>query len=370
MDGMTQLSKNMFQQATVVQTVAQAMDILRQTDNLRSLSSILRSHCSAEDPKTLLVEGLLSANPSANRDSLDKKVRNWLNGRTTTIDKNEALLVSRILGLDLGKTDLFLKQITGEGFHWRDPQDITWGYGIFHDLCCRDIFSLLTRVDQALSGQSNTDTTPDTYTARVREQLDSVLTGSPDELIAFLQQQVASLGSFHNTAYQLFMRYMELLETGGSDDDKKMSVRDILENYLHRQLVPVSKKGEAKNLLSGIQRSVRTNWPDETTLSKISHRELDVPRKALILLFLATDGSESEYEELDEDEDILTKDQIFQNIYTRLNRMLTACGYQKLDPRSPFDWMVLYCICVDDLWDIDQRLDDMLMAMFGNEDQE
>ena len=70
-------------------------------------------------------------------------------------------------------------------------------------------------------------------------------------------------------------------------------------------------------------------------------------------------------------EDILTRDEIFENIYMRLNQMLSSCGFQTLDPRSPFDWMVLYSICADEFWDVDQRLRDILLAMFpdGNENQ-
>ncbi len=100
-------------------------------------------------------------------------------------------------------------------------------------------------------------------------------------------------------------------------------------------------------------------------------KQLNVTRKVLILLFLATNGSNTEFEEDDEDEMLETRDEIFQDGYTRINLLLQSCGFPMLDPRTPFDWMVLYCICVDDLWDVDQRLTDMLMAMFpgGNENQ-
>lgn len=200
----------------------------------------------------------------------------------------------------------------------------------------------------------------------------------------------------HNTAYKLFMRYMDLLEKGYSDGDlesmfkeldradelqaqlradgdigprksQKFSVLNILEVYLYRRIVPATKKTEPKGMFTGIQRSIRQNWPDETSLSKIRHRELDVPRKVLILLFLATDGSETEFEEWDEDEDLLSRDEIFMSIYTRLNQMLFSCGFQMLDPRSPFDWMVLYSICADEFWDVDQRLRDILLEMFPAE---
>lgn len=368
---MTELSRQMYENATRVQTVAQASELLKEYGHFRTLGDILRACTGSDNPKQLLVEGILELTPGAVRDSVDRKVRNWLSGRTGTVSKQDAFLLSRVLKLDLEGTDTFLRQVTGEGIHWRNPEDIVWGYGIMHDLPYGQILDLLERAKAVTaSGKGRKHGDPKHYTADVKAKLQPTLHRSEEELLLFLQQQAQTLGTFHNTAYRLFMQYMELLESGGQEDrledNGKMNSRDILEQYLYRQLVPVSKKNEAraKDLFSGVQRSIRLNWPDETAISKMKHRELDVSRKILILLFLATDGSESEYEELDEDEDILTRDEVFQNIYTRLNRMLQACGFQMLDPRGAFDWMVLYCICVDDLWDVDLRLKEMLLAMF------
>jgi len=40
----------------------------------------------------------------------------------------------------------------------------------------------------------------------------------------------------------------------------------------------------------------------------------------------------------------------------------------KLDPRSAFDWMVLFCISTGDLWESDERIQAMLLEMFPKED--
>jgi len=376
MENMTMITRKMFESATRIQSVSQAAQILGETGNMRTLGDILKSYSHSENPKEMLVDGLMSVFPNANRDSMDKKVRNWLSGRTSSVSKQDAFVLSRILELDLEKTDAFLKQVTGEGIHWRDPEDIIWGYGIHRGYNYLQITELLERSQLfAEQAKAASQAMPQGYTAEVKNALESLFSKTEDDLLAYMAQEQDSLGVFHNTAYRLFTQFMDLLETGGSEywqeDTAKMSSRDILENYMYRKIVPATKKKETKDMFTGIQRSIRANWPDETILSKIKHRDLDVPRKVLILLFLATDGSESEYEELDEDEDILTRDEIFQNIYTRLNRMLQSCGFQMLDPRSPFDWMVLYSICADEFWDVDQRLGDMLLAMFpdGNEDQ-
>ena len=401
MENMTILSKTMLERAIRIQSVSQAAKALSDAGNMRTLGDILKFYSHSENPKTMLVDGLMSITPTANRDSVDKKVRNWLSGRTGSVSKQDAFILSRVLDLDLDKTDVFLKQVTGEGIHWRNPEDIVWSYGISHSYTYQQIAQLLERAVRFIE-QAKTvkEAIPQGYTAGVKNALEAPFSGSEEDLLDYLAREQDSLGVFHNTAYRLFMQYIKLLENGYSEDDlestfkemdkdekKKAQMRidgdigphksgryttlDILEAYLYRKMIPATKKGEPKNMFTGIQRSIRQNWPDETTISKIKNRELDVSRKVLILLFLATDGSESEYEELDEDEDILTRDKIFKSIYTRLNLMLRSCGFQLLDPRSPFDWMVLYSICADEFWDVDQRLRDILLAMFpdGNENQ-
>lgn len=378
MEAMTELTSMMYDRAIGVQSVEEAQKILRESGQFRTLGDILKSFSGCENPKPLLVEGLMKNNPEANRESMNRKVSNWLNGKNSAISKEDAFILCQILRLPLDKADAFLKMVTGEGIHWRDPEEIIWGYAIFRGLDYAQTEALLR---QFRAGKKQTipasASNPESFTSDVRRKLGPMLYASPEELLEHLFREENNLGSFHNTAYHLFKKYMELLETAGKADkdsaEAKMTSREILEIYLFRQLVPVAKRSDKKerDAFSDVQRSIRMNWPSEATISKMKTRELDVTRKVLILLFLATDGSETEFQELDEDEDILTRDEIFQNIHTRLNRMLQACGFQLLDPRSPFDWMVLYCICVDDLWDVDTRLKDMLAATFpdGKEKQ-
>ncbi len=417
MENMTELTRKMFDSATSIRSVEQAAQVLLETGCFRTLGDTLKSYSGCDDPKKLFVNGWMELHPSENRDSVDKRVRNWLGGRTSSISKQDALQLSVILGLSLDRTDAFLKQVCGEGIHWRNPEEIIWGYGILHQKSYAQICAMLDRYN-AVPKPVMKEEAPDAYTADVKAKLEPVLSQSEDALFDWLSQEQAALGTFHNTAYRLFMQYMGLLESAGQTEeqleearersrktvydedafadllrqagrsdaeisailsrkhsgfDDRITSRDILETYLYRNLVPVSKRNtkKEKTVFSGIQNSLRSNWPDETTVSKMRSRQQAVTRKVLILLFLATNGSNTEFEEDDEDEVLETRDEIFQDIYTRLNLLLQSCGFSMLDPRTPFDWMVLYCVCVDDLWDVDQRLTDMLTAMFpgGNENQ-
>ena len=100
------------------------------------------------------------------------------------------------------------------------------------------------------------------------------------------------------------------------------------------------------------------------SISRRKNRRADVTRKALILLFLATDG---DYEENGYDYD-LTAEEVFEDIYERLNDMLFFCGYCELDPRNPFDWVILYCIYVEDLFDIDPKIQQLLGEVFQEQE--
>lgn len=83
-----------------------------------------------------------------------------------------------------------------------------------------------------------------------------------------------------------------------------------------------------------------------------------------MLLFLATDGTDSSFAETDDFEEYETSDELFLSVYTRLNLMLSSSGFQQLDPRSPFDRMILFCIAAGDLWESDDRLQKILTSIF------
>lgn len=370
MDNLTDISRKMYIKAYNIQSVPDAVIMLRECGSFRTLGDILRGRITSDQPKSVLVDGLCYNHPDASRDSIDKKVRNWLNGRTQTVAKRDAFELAQILKLDLEQTDLFLKQVTGEGIHWRDPSEIVWGYSIAQGLSYSDTIRLLRKASGFGADGSAANMT--SYTEEVFQKVRPLLDLPEDAFISGLTAMNSSFGAFHNTAHRLFIQFLEILEGGDPgdfiDDGPKMTMRYILEHYLYRTQVPVVKRESQKASagFNALQRSVRANWPDEQTLSKMKNREMDVSRKVLMMLFLATDGGEPDDDtDLDEwDEEPPSRDEVFQGVYTRMNRMLQACGFQQLDPRSPFDWIILFSIAVEDLWDSDLRMQEILREIF------
>lgn len=394
MEAMTVLSRDLFERTRRLTGVEDAVSMLVNFPSFRTLGDVLAKFAPGPDLKNRLVTGLQVWFPEDRPDSTDRKVRNWLNGKTHSLSKQDAYVISHILELSLEDTNEFLKYSTGESIHWRNPEDIAWSYSILHRMTPSQTRCLMERIHALAAETPSRKNDPSgSYTAEVSEKLQSVLYLPEDALLAFLKEEQGHLGVLHNTAYHLFQQYMELLKRGFSDqdieaqlkgmtrEDKKnaqirvdgdiglrqeatITVRDILEAYMYRKLIPVQARGAAKptDTFSSVQRNIRQNWPDEFTLSKMESRKIDVSRKALILLFLATDGSDSDY--YDEDDTLESEDEVFLSLYTRLNTMLNACGFPQLDPRNPFDWVILFCISSGDLWESDARLQSILAAIF------
>ena len=392
MDTMTVLSEEMFKQVHQLNTVAEAVELLLHYEHFRTLGDVLTKFHPGSDLRKTLSAGLQLWFPGSKADANDRKIRNWLNGKTQSVSKEDAYVISRILELTQEQTDDFLKYACGEGIHWRNPEDIVWCYAIVHRLDPSQTESLRQRVNAAAAASGKGTTADNNYTAEVREAVAPLLHQSEDALLAFLKTEQARLGTLHNTAYLLFTQYMDLLKRGWSEcgmeflfddmtrQEKKkasetadgdigphkseaLTVRDILETYMYRRCVPVQARGKDKapEVFSAIQKSIRQNWPDEAALSRMEARKLDVSRKALILLFLATDGTDSEFEEFDSPE---SADDVFDSLYIRMNTMLTECGFPQLDPRNPFDWIILFCIACGDFWEIDGRLEKVLTQMY------
>lgn len=373
MDNMTVLSSQMFERATNNElSVKEAVAMLKEQAVFRTLKDKLLKFEKGRDLKKLIVDGLIENNPTLAKDSVQRKVRGWFNDDERTIKKQDAMELCFILDLSLEEADLFLAMVSEEGIHWRNPEEIVFAFALSKKMSYTEAKAIYAEISSDVRLESDDETT---YTELVQKEVAQI--ASTDELKAYIKQSKNKLGIYHNTAYSLFMEYMNILENPSSDEEmpkeKNMSAREISENYLNEKIIPRFKKGGGSKKednfasLSVVERNLRLNWPDEFTISRIKNRQTDVSRKILILLFLATDGGEL-YLDYDEDEDYYEMDEedIFKETYLRLSAMLKECGFAQLDPRVPFDWMILYCMCVSDTWEIDEKIKDFLKESFGS----
>ena len=377
--GDTGYTRLMYEAATSAYlTLPQAVEQLRRDAHARTVRDTLAKAAGipAEDKGALqafLTDALMETTPGAKRDSVSRKVRVWLNDEEMrTITKESAIQLCFALKLPLQEADALLMRLCEEGFHWRDQREIVYIYALMRGQDYTYATALYAAMEQRGVLDKRREGAPTSYTAAARERLQSI--GSEAELEEYLQGSAQELGALHNTAYSLFMDFLELLGLPVLDDQlpdvRELSVRNIMDTYLHERFIPRIRraaKGDAeKAALTALQKDIRQSWPDETALSKMVHRETDVTRKVLILLFLATDGGTSEYgDDLDFE---LTPEESFEDMYGRMNSMLADCGFAPLDSRVPFDWMVLYCMCADESIFIDGRVQRFLSELFSTGD--
>ncbi len=373
---MTVVSADLFEKATQENlSITEAVELLKNEVQLRTLKSKLEYFANPETLQKVLVDGLIKHNPEAKKGSVERKVRGWLKSAERNINKKDAIELCFILKLDFKRADKFVTMVSEEGFHWRDPEEIVYIYAINNSMDYNDARALNEKIQQYIkNGREKTEVTKESFTPFIKNELEKIK--SEDELIEYIRDASDRLGKYHNTAYKLFMDYLTLLQSPVNNEnlpkEQIMTTRDIVKEYFNQELIPRFKQtgkkagSEKRAMLSAMERNVLANWPDEVTLSKIKNREIDVTRKALILAFIVTDGGESEYSDCDTDEYYeMTKEELFDETCRRINTMLADCGFNKLDPRVPFDWMILYCMCVEEAYEIDERISGFLEKLFA-----
>lgn len=382
---MTTISRSQFEQATLAGlSMTDAVAFLRDHARLRTLRDVLLSHAPGGDEaalKKLLVQGLKENHPESSADTVQRRVRDWLGTANRAVDKQTAIELCFILKLTMEEADAFLAALTDEGFHWRDPAELAYIFALSNGLDYAQACALDAEIRELLSQGGAVSSDEQVMTEVIRSEVSMLTTRA--ELLAYIGEAREKLGALHQTAYHLFTRMMAILTAPdpdlaawGEDEDpidEKMTVRDILQVYMHRDAVPLASKADKK--LSNAHRAILRNWPTEKELSQMKSRTLDVSRKVLMLLFLATDGEplrpemdEDEYDEdlwLDEEDE--EDDQArFESACIRLNTMLSQCGLRLLDPRVPFDWMILYCLCGSDSLETDEQIQSFLHALYGD----
>lgn len=383
---MTVVSERIYNQAiSGTLTVSGAVDFLEKEAKMRTLREKLEKFSHGQELRTILVQGLMRNHPDRSKDAVERRVRGWLNNPDNqTLRKKDAIELCFILGLSVEEADAFVALISEEGLHWRNPDEIVYLFALKQGMDYSEANRLNEEMAEVLSRVTESGTlSEDSFTPIIRSEVAAL--GTREELVDYLTGAVSRLGRYHNNAYKLFMEMMDALENPLPDEGEEsaglfkkeeLTIRDILREYLYEKNVLYAKgrvqagkknralSGEEKLVFTVIQEEVSKSWPDETTISKMKSRKTDVTRKVLILLFLAT-GQESPYDEENDIDFVLSREEFFEQLYQGLNDMLLQAGFMPLDPRSPFDWLILYCICAEDMFDINVRMRTIFREMFG-----
>lgn len=317
----------------------EAVDFLLNNMKLRTFRDVLRLVCGSEDQESRIVKGL-SSNTSKllQRDSIRRKVRNWMNGKNLPTEREDVFQICFALELDQSQADRMLTMLTEQGIHYRNPREMIYAYCLRYRLGYRYACDL---ADQFLQKQSASDHHRDPVTQMIRQEFQSIK--AEEDLFSFILRHQPHLGTHHNTAYSYFCRMLILLTGEELEGEACYSMEYVADTYL-RLNVPQDKK---TGNYSDIQKIVKKYWPGARSIKAMKSRSEDVSRKTLLLMYLVTGGVwEQEYDELDEP--YIQPKEFLEAHCRRMNHMLAECGMCQIDPRNVFDYLVLYCLRPED----------------------
>ena len=316
---------------------------------MRTFPDVLRKFTpgkSDAEIKELLRTKFSEYEPALKPDSVRKNIDNWFNGREPN-DKATLIKICFALGLVKDKAEEarhFMKFTQESDFHLRDPEDAAFLYCLRVGKSYEEAENFVGNFPMPLPDAEQDDRI--IYTEVVAKALSDVFTD--EEFKQFYRENLKKFGKLRNTAYDKFKRFLkELTEPDGSEAKESYATQEIVDSYLRMKL-PLDKK-TAK--YDAIQKSIRAYWPNRTDVIEINNRAKYSGRKirkTLLLLYVATEGLVGL--NLGK-EDFYDSEEMFQGLFmehvVRINLMLDQCGLARLDPRNPFDWLILYCLKTD-----------------------
>ncbi len=305
---------------------------------------------------------------------ISRKVRNWLHDRNQPGNREELFKICFALKLTEKEAGMLLGATAENGIHYRNPRELIYAFCLrmeedysyarkLADRLLGEEVPLLGTLayQQALRRQQGKEN-PEIKTASMKDEFKRLK--SQEELLDFLREKRESFGIHHNTAYRKFMVMLEYLAKPGIDnpyvpEEREYSVETVVEEYL-RMNIPYGRK---LGRYSRLQKEIKKHWPTPRTINEMKNRKLDVDRKTLLLLYIATEGMVLERG------DSKWEDYVKEH-YRRINLMLTECGMSLLNLHSPFDYMVIQSIrAAGEEENMGLRMERMLCRLFQKNDK-
>ena len=346
-------------------TPAMAAEYLREGRlDTRTFSDLLRDLYPADDLQRRLVDAFLLDNPEAVPASVARTVRNWLGGKTQPQSREDIFHIAFALGFDEAQASRLLGFCTGYGIHYREGRDAVYGWFLRERrpyAQARDLFASLPpapRLTQLPAGHESTGTQ---LTQEIQRDFDRART--VEELRACYVHDLECFGILHLRAYHYFNRFINQLihpcSAWGDVEEPDYSLEAVMQQYLTLSM----PAGKNRQRYSATQKLLKASWPNATLLKNIRLRKADVPRKLLLLLYIATENLiDDEYSEYFED--YTSMQDRLEDHWVSINAILADCGMPALDPRTPFDWLTLYALTAEDE-SMSERMEQVIDAVFG-----
>lgn len=350
---LTEISARQWQYVTQENLSArEAVAFLRSGMQVRSFRDVLRQVWGTDQVEQQLTLALCQLS-DAQPDSVRRKVWNWMNGRTLPTEREEVLRICFALELPLEQADRMLTLLTDQGIHYRNLWEVVCAHCLRQGLPYGEAKRLMEQLRPSDSRERGYPATQ-----AIRQDFQSVR--GEEDLFSFVARHRESLGTHHNTAYRYFCTMLALLTGEALEGEQTYSMEYVADEYL-RLNVPKEKK---TGRYTDVQKLVKKNWPSPRSIKAMKSRAEDVDRKTLLLLYLVTEGTwGDEYDELDEA--YIQPEEILVAHCHRMNKMLMECGMRRIDPRSVFDYLLLYCLLPEDDMAMSQRMSALADELFA-----
>lgn len=352
-------------------TPAMAADYLRNGRIvMRSFSESLRQIYPGSDLLPRLTDFFLLADPDTNRKSVSRKIRNWISGKNPPSRRDDIFRIAFALGLNEQQLNHLLCICTDYGIQYRDNQEVvlTWflrgGYSYQEAI---QFYSSLPPVREL-----NLARTKRTSRLTHEIQAEFQMIRATEELRKCYIRNLGNFGAMHLRAYYYFETYLNqlihpTLHWDSETAEPDYSLEAVMDTYLSLRM----PSGRKRTDYTVVQKLLKQNWPNATSIKNIRSHKEDVPRKLLLLLYVVTEnetaGSDP-YSEMDE-EYMLLEERVEYHWWT-LNAILGDCGMAPLDPRNTTDWLILYAISSDPDEPMSERLEQVISCVFASAQSE
>jgi len=292
------------------------------------------------------------------------QLRKWFDPECVErVERETAMRMAFALGLDYAEeeADIFLKRLWVDGFYMRNAKDIVYRFGLENGWDYGRIVSVahkfadLNQSNPAPKGNSKDTRTITSDYASIKDE---------EGLDAYIHENKESFGVYRRKAYERFMEiYKEVYETSADiykKETEKTAGNDSVQAFRRKQLdssdssdsISLSKMCDVilceipqlrnKTAHKTVWRHIFNNLPNRTKLGQIVNQHVfrgevvQVDRKLLILAWLSTKngGNRRKFEDGQQEK-------AFNSHMKDLNKQLVYCGMPTLDPRHPFDWLIM-----------------------------
>lgn len=344
-------------------TPAMAAEYLKEERiSLRNFGQTLREIYPEPDLSSRLICAFADADPKANPESIQRRIRNWLSGSNQPTNREDIFRIAFALDLTEQQTSYLLGICTDYGIHYREGRDVVYSWFLRTNRSYREARDFFLTLPAA----PRFDQIPPVPATHITRQVQNAFAHiqTLEELRSCYLENLDNFGRLHMRAYSYFEKYLDqLIHPSSSLEDKEepdYSLEAVMNLYLSMKM----PSGKIRSGYNVTQKLIKQNWPNTTALKNIRSHKEDVPRKLLLLLYVVTENIlDDEYHETDEDF-IPLEDRVDDHWWT-LNAILTDCGMPLLDPRNATDWLVLYAIAASDE-PMSERIEKVISCIFAD----